>query len=160
MSKINAPQGQNRTGPVVLALLFLLTSVIMLISSFADPSHTGRIRHDIGPNIYPRILLVLMALLSVVVIIQEFKLPSKPVSYKGWLRVFSMVVITTLYIAAIPAIGFVLATIPYLILVPLLAGYRRYGVIISVSLIYTVGVWLLFERVLFIILPQSPWFSF
>jgi len=160
MSQSGKAVCSSRTGPILMALAFLVTAIVLMVASFGEASHTGSVRHDIGSTTYPRILLLMMMGLAGIVIMQTWRLPATPTSLSGWLRVVGLVVITVAYISAIPLIGFVLATIPFLILVPWMTGYRRFGVTAMVAIIYTVGVWWLFEHVLYIILPTSPWFSF
>lgn len=150
----------RRTGPVAVAIVFFGMATLLLASSFSSGYQRSFLRFDPGPTLYPRILLVLMIVLSLIVIVRSLKLPADRVLPKGSARVLWLMATTVMYVATIRYFGFLIASVVFLILVPWTAGYRRTGIIVSVAGVYAVAIWLVFEKVLYIILPSSPWFTF
>lgn len=66
--------------------------------------------------------------------------------------------LTALYVWIIPALGFFLATVPYIALFIALGGYQRWGVNAAVSLLGTLAMMFFFMKLVYVSLPlgQEP----
>ena len=133
------------------------------------PAAPGRI----GPDFWPKSLLVLLGLVCIYEIIKnlligetftaaglleklmqdsgategEEKLPSYPLLLAGG------IVLTVIYVATIDKLGFFLATIAYLALFMAIGRYRRWGIIASASVLGALGLMFIFMKVVYVSLP-------
>jgi hypothetical protein len=73
--------------------------------------------------------------------------------------VISVLAATGLYVVAIGSLGFLIATIGYTLTLPVLLGYRKLPIVLAIAAIYPAAVWYLFDRIVQILLPASPWFE-
>ncbi|MCM2306176.1 MAG: tripartite tricarboxylate transporter TctB family protein [Sulfuritalea sp.] len=133
------------------------------------PAAPGRI----GPDFWPKSILVLLGLVCVYEIIKnlligetftaaglleklmkdsganeaEEKLRSYPLLLAGG------IVLTIIYVATIDKLGFFLATIGYLALFMVIGRYRRWGVIAIASVLGALGLMFIFMKVVYVSLP-------
>lgn len=149
----------RRFGPVAMGLLFLAIALVLWGETFRDSYHLSRASHATGPAFYPRIVLAGMILLSVLVIADAIRKERGSVKLEGVKPVLGLVAITVAYGIAIFSIGFLVASFLYIVAVSVALGYRRLPVIVPVAAAYAVAVWFVFQEVLLIILPASPWFE-
>jgi putative tricarboxylic transport membrane protein len=125
----------------------------------------------IGPGYYPRIVLGITAVLALAVVIGDLwtkKAPPPPAGTSGeklnYAMVGAMFAVFGLYCAALPYLGFRIATLIYVaatnaMLDPPISrkGYIR---VLAVALITTVVVYFAFERYLAVLLPRGRWIDF
>lgn len=144
-----------------LAAAIAAISIFLIWDTFSAGYHTSLIVAGRGPVFYPRIILVSMLLLALIVLWQSHAQPSGPsvVDLGAMVRLMAAIVLTGLYVFAITQAGFVLSTLIYTALLPLLMNYRRPIVILLLAIIYTLAIWYIFEKVFLIVLPSSPWFQ-
>lgn len=71
----------------------------------------------------------------------------------------ALIAVTAAYGIAIGWIGFLIASFAFIVASSFALGYRRISVVAPVAAVYAVAVWYLFQEILLIILPSSPWFS-
>lgn len=143
-------------GERVVAMVIVLTSALFLSMTFGDVSTFAGQSAGRGPYFFPRIVLIglLLAECSLLwsVFVRGEDEERRPVGRKFvWL-----VLATAGYCALIPWAGFLISSIFYGFVVPLFLGRRDVFLLAVVSLIYSVALWMLFERVFLIILPTSP----
>jgi putative tricarboxylic transport membrane protein len=97
----------NRTMEMVTALLFLVVAVIVIIGS--RQIGAGWREDGPGPGFFPFYMALLMALASVMNLINAIKLPASDddsfVSKSQFGRVLAVLIPSTLYVAAIGGIG-------------------------------------------------------
>jgi putative tricarboxylic transport membrane protein len=150
----------KRFGPLCVAFTLLAAAALLFADTFRDDYHLSRAGHAMGPAFFPRIVLACIGVMSVFVVIETLRQPAARVALAGLGRVIGLFSIAVAYGGAITLIGFTLASIIFVVAVAAALGYRRWVVVIPVAVIYAFSVWLLFEKVLLIILPSSPWFRF
>ena len=120
----------------------------------------------IGPGFYPRIVLGLTALLSLWLLFSDWRF-RKPAAKKESLN-YGLVALTFavfgLYVAALPYLGFRIATVLYVagsnaLLAPPRAarGWLRVGLLAVLTSLLT---HLVFERYLLVLLPRGRWTDF
>jgi len=139
--------------------LILLATACLFFHTFDEAYQTSALTAGRGPIFFPRIILGALALLSLIVIAEGRGEPSDPISLNAFLIVLTAIIVTGGYIFSINWAGFVLPTMLFTFLLPLVLGYRNWFVGLMIALIYTIVVWYIFEKVFLIILPSSPWFE-
>ncbi len=120
----------------------------------------------IGPGFYPRIVLGLTALLSLGLLVSDFfaKKPPRHEARANYFAVALHFAVFGLYVAALPALGFRIATFAYVAAANALMdrprgakGWARVALIASATALAT---WLVFERELLVLLPRGRWTDF
>lgn len=137
----------------------LLVTAFLFYHTFDPAYDVSILTAGRGPVFFPRILLGLMFVLSVVVMVEGRLEAPRPVSGHQFLLVGATLAVTGLYIWGITAAGFLISTVAYVFVLPWLLGYRKALAIVLLAALYPVSVWYLFEKVFKIILPSSPWFD-
>ncbi len=150
----------RRFGPVAVALAFMALAALLMGETFRDEYHQSRAGYAMGPAFYPRIVLALIMAMAVLVVVDAFRGEGGRVRLDGLGRVLGLVGITIAYGIGIGILGFAISSIVFVIATALVLGYRRLEIVVPVAVAYAFGVWALFQKVLLIILPSSPWFSF
>ena len=120
----------------------------------------------IGPGFYPRIVLGISALLAAGVVIADWRRrggrrEADPANYR---LVAAMFALFTLYVGALPYLGFRVATFVYVAGTNALldpphgaTGWLRAA---AVALVTTVVVYFVFERYLSVLMPRGRWTGF
>ena len=159
-------------GELIVGIALLLLSIIIFINAGDLPSMN---ESQLGPGSFPQVIAVLLGLLSLILIIQEaIKLykgrdPEKSTSVKAQLKemitehklVFITLALLLGYIIAIQIIGFIIATIAFMIVTALVVGPKTKKDIItisSISVVLTVGLYLFFQNVLQVRFPTGIFF--
>jgi hypothetical protein len=113
----------------------------------------------IGPEFYPRILLVITALLAAALLLTDLfrrERPARaPANYRLVVLTFA---IFTAYVAALPALGYRFGTFLFVgvlqaVLEP--PQGRRWALVVVVALVTTLATYYLFERYLSVLLPRG-----
>ena len=143
----------------VIGGLILLTTVFLIWHTFDDVYQTSILTAGRGPVFFPRIVLGAMAVFSLIVIIEGLGETSDPMRLNAFAAVGLAVALTGAYIFSIDWAGFVIPTLLFTTLLPFILGYRKWKTVLTISVIYTLSVWYVFEKVFLIILPSSPWFE-
>ena len=145
----------------MVAALFLFAGVVMLWRSYSgDAALHSRVTYAMGPAFFPRIVLYLMVPMALAVAVGSYRRGGVPVSMQRAGTMLAVMVATAVYVWLIGAIGFLLSSIAYSIVCPVILGYRRWGWLLALAFLYCAGVWYVFDRVIQIILPGSPWFTY
>lgn len=133
------------------------------------PAAPGRI----GPDFWPKSILVLLGLVCVYEIIKNLlvgetftaaglleKLMKDSGANEGeeTLRSYPLllgggIVLTVIYVASIDKLGFFLATIAYLALFMTIGRYRRWGVVAAASVFGALALMFIFMKVVYVSLP-------
>lgn len=143
----------------VIGGLILLTTVFLIWHTFDDVYQTSILTAGRGPVFFPRIVLGAMAVFSLIVIVEGLGETSDPMRLNAFAAVGLAVALTGAYIFSINWAGFVIPTLLFTTLLPFILGYRKWKTVLTISVIYTLSVWYVFEKVFLIILPSSPWFE-
>ena len=136
--------------------------------------HTGEIPHPpfipLGPEFYPRGLLGVLGVLSVALVATDllnrrsgrtFR-GGKPGSFRPRLEPYRQVLLTYFvfgsYVALVPLLGFRTATLLFVAALAWMLGPRSVGhgvVSVSVAVVFTAAVYLVFEVYLKLLLPRG-----
>jgi hypothetical protein len=147
------------------------TGLVVLAASLVLFGFTIGLRDNplvpIGPGFYPRIILGITAALAVALIVSDIlsaKAAARPRASVNRRLVFAVFVIFGVYAAALPFIGFRIATL--LFMAALQATLERprsakgWIIVAATALITTVVTYVLFERYLQVLLPRGRWTDF
>lgn len=120
------------------------------------------------PNVLPKWLSVLGAIVGVAVLIQSRGAPAREtdlddidIRHLGQYKLGQAILLLTLMIAyalSLRPVGFLTATTLFLMLGAFLLGERRYAVLIPVSALSAFLIWYLVQGMLGIFLRPWPWF--
>lgn len=149
----------RRFGPAAMAVVFLGAALLLWGESFREDYYLARASHAMGPAFFPRIVLSGMVLLSLAVIIGAIRNESGAVRLEGAAPVLGLIAITIAYGIAMFWIGFLISSFLFIVAASLILGYRNLPVVIPVAAAYAFAVWFMFQKILLIILPASPWFD-
>ena len=120
----------------------------------------------IGPGFYPRIVLGLTAALAAALVGFDFykKTQSPESSGANTGMVLAVFMIFGLYAAALPFLGFRIATLVFVAALQATLeppkGLKGWSVVLATALITTVAAYVLFERYLQVLLPRGRWTDF
>jgi len=124
----------------------------------------------VGPGFYPRIVLGLTALLSAGLVLSDFlargrrSAPPAKADKPNYALVALSFGAFALYCAALPALGFRIATVAYVVAAnALLApprGLKGWTGAVVLGLATAFATWLIFERELSVLLPRGRWTGF
>ncbi|UTW11396.1 tripartite tricarboxylate transporter TctB family protein [Marinobacterium rhizophilum] len=108
---------------------------------------------ELAASTYPRILLVCVMLFSAALILKPNRAAHKQAHFP--LIGVSVVAIIAIYIALLDVVGYFLLTPALLTVLPLLAGFRRYGLVLLSVVLVTAALYGIFKLVLNIPLPTG-----
>jgi len=143
---------------VGLLILFISASVFVMTQQFVEKVYTGY-----GPDRFPRFMAVIWSILGILLIINALR--NKYIEEDMKITVFGLVrvaVILSLTIAALIAmnhIGFIPATMIYIFLVMSYLKEKSWTGRIIRSVAVTMGVYLIFQYVMVIPLPEFTLFE-
>lgn len=146
-------------GEIIFHIVFMLIFGVFLNSTFAI--NTKRMVDSIGPAGFPRFIIILGLILLAISLYQAIKkYMQKKDKTMGKIEELNVTFIGILasvivFVIAISYIGFILSAVVFLMVILLLLGERRKGIIIMYSLIGAVVFTLMFGRVLTVPLPRG-----
>jgi hypothetical protein len=123
----------------------------------------------IGPGFYPRIVLAITALLSLGLVISDVlirrRTPGERTAQKlNYPLVALSFGVFALYVAALPGLGFRIATFAYVAAASALLapprGAKGWAGAVVLGLATAFATWLVFERYLSVLLPRGRWTGF
>lgn len=154
------------TGSALVAAAALAAALFLLWHTFDPIYETSFATAGRGPVFFPRILLAIIALLSAGVVTQSLlrgnlaEDGSTAFEWRQMLSVALAAAVTGLYLYLIYVIGYLLASIAFSFVLPLVFGYRRWFAIAVFAAVYATATWYVFEVIFRIVLPKSPWFIY
>ncbi len=155
-------------GELIIGILFLLLSIII----FWQTGKLSVSRYDpLGAAGFPRLIVIIMAILSVILIIKKLKtinLQSVKFNFKDIIKKNRLVVFTLfnflVYILLMRYIGFRISTFLFLFGTQILIGPKvktgiTYFTIFLVAIFISLGSFYFFENYLGVIFPSGLFFS-
>lgn len=137
-------------------LILALAGILLLWHSF-DPSYESSAGSASAMMFFPRVVLALWILLALAGAVEAFR---KGMEAEKWAlgRLAAFMAIVVAYVALIPQLGFLIASVPCAFLSLAVFGFRNPVLLPLASVVLPVSVWALFTYVIQIGLPASPWF--
>ena len=120
----------------------------------------------IGPGFYPRIVLGVTALLAVLLVVADWYAAKKagprvPADYAAVVLQFA---VFGIYVAALPWLGFRIATFAYVAVTNALMdpprGARQWARVAAIALASALATYFVFEHYLSVLLPRGRWTDF
>ncbi|MDG2374712.1 MAG: tripartite tricarboxylate transporter TctB family protein [Woeseiaceae bacterium] len=140
---------QNRDRVFALVLIVLASIFYALIGDMEEPYSPGAL----AASTYPRLILACIIGLSCMLIIQPVSSEQQTtiIPWKG----LAVILLAAGYIFLIERVGFFVLTPVFLLLVPLVVGYRHYVATAASAILVTAGLYAVFVLVLNIPLPAG-----
>ncbi|MDL2210110.1 tripartite tricarboxylate transporter TctB family protein [Desulfovibrio sp. OttesenSCG-928-O18] len=150
----------NRAIPLIFSGTMIFISGFLLLHSYIFPPDVSQSTDTkYGLMFYPRIILFAWLGCAVALFLQYLTRKRNFVLKEiSWRLLGISIGLTLLVCILLDYLGFLPACIAFCFAYPFLLGYRNVKVLIPVSILYAVGLWFVFNKVLLIILPASPWF--
>jgi putative tricarboxylic transport membrane protein len=137
----------------------LLGSALLWYETFDEAYQLSMSTSGRGPVFFPRMLLTGISLLALCVFLQGLREQADAIDRRAVKTTLAVMALTAAYIVAIEQAGFLLASIAYTALLPLLLGYRRVWISLPLALVFSLVAWYVFQELFLIVLPSSPWFD-
>lgn len=143
---------------IISGLIGIAIGAYVLLSAMNFPKD---LIMKIGPGFYPSFLAGGIIICSLVLIIKAFIGQSigeyDPITLKnsGIRRVSISIAVIIIYCALLDLLGFIIATIPFIIIFMRMFGKHRIWEYAAVSIGITAGTYLVFEKVLLLTLPAG-----
>ena len=148
----------NKAADFWIAVGIMVVSIFLYNNADKMPNSA----RGIGPGDYPKIICVVLIILSVLQIIRIlFECKGFPlIDFKGinvvyLVRAFGMILLSWLYYTFLKRIGFLVLTPIYLFISFFLFGYKKWirGIVYSVA--FSAAVYFLFVKVFLVLLPKG-----
>ena len=148
---------------IFLSIIFIVISINIYILTYQFPQQTVAL----SPKVFPRFVSTCLFILSITLLIQGIAGVKKnseqkkvqPMFYKVFiLRLLLMILLAFFYTRILPLISYVLATPPFVAGAMLLFNEKRWIWIMSVSIITTVLLYVLFRIIFRVPLPRFDFF--
>ena len=149
----------GKRADTITGILLIIVAIYVYLEASAMPV----LRRGLGPGGYPIFIAwglgALGAILSVRSIMSREEKPLFSIKMESIGRVVAFMALTFFYIEAITLLGFVLASIIYLIIGITFFGYRRICVTLTVSIGLTLVIYLIFRYVFLVLIPTGTLFG-
>ncbi|KUK93170.1 MAG: Uncharacterized protein XE05_1132 [Thermotogales bacterium 46_20] len=144
----------RRVNPQKIEGVFLSVIAVFVIVVSAGMNPYGS--WSLAPGLFPLIMGIILLALAISLIFQGVL--SKTFKSGGfdnvdWLRISFVMILTFVYVWLVPIIGFIAVSIPYLALMLLLLGEKRWWLIGIISVGTTLGLYYAFGVLLSVYLP-------
>lgn len=144
---------------LTISAVFFATSIVFLVLTFSDDFDVPTFGGDVGPAFAPRGYLTIAIILSAIVFFNGLREEASDVVGQHLGRMVLVSTIGCLTGMAMLYIGFVFAAIPGFFCFCYAFGYRRIGVLITISIVAPLLIWWAFTFGFELWLPRSPWFG-
>ena len=148
-----------KTADIISAIIGLLLSAYVWIASASFPQDVVM---KIGPDFFPRIIAVAMAIASLFLLVQTLtnKTPEEAVQTlnlkdAGILRALAFLILAVVYVSVMDFLGFIIATIICLLVAMYILKLRNLKNMVLVSLGTAMGVYFAFASILGVPLPRG-----
>ena len=148
---------------ILVALLLSLIAVVVLVIAKSFPSTS--ISTDIGAGAFPSVYGWLLIILSLILIAGQFSgstlrllmvLPNRPtLGVRRWTGPFYTVATCVAYLFAMELIGYLVATVLFMMLIMKISGIQRWWVNGLLAILLSITLYILFSLALNVPLPES-----
>lgn len=150
----------GKRADTVTGILLVIVAVYVYLEGAAMPT----LRRGLGPGGYPIFIAWGLGILGVLLTLRSLMKwdedkPLFTISWNAMGRVAFFMLLSFVYIQAIPPAGFVIASISYLLVGIYFFGYRRTGISIVVSIALVLGIYLTFRYVFLVLIPTGYLFG-
>ena len=139
--------------------VLLIASGLLLVEVFGPQYAVSAVDEGVNPGFIPKVLLSIWVILSLILVIRPPAGNARISEYVDWKKFAIFTAATIAYFVAVWFAGFVLATGFFLCLCPIFLGFRPYWGGIVFGVIATAALWVIFEKVLQLVLPAGLFFE-
>lgn len=151
---------------IIFSVILIVGSIYLYVYIGDASGSTAGLENltDLGAAFWPRVILVLLLILSVVNLIQGVKKMkaagtgiTEGISLSGFFKskLFVGMVLVCVAAFALPQVGFIPTCFLFLIAYGLLLGDKKYVRLVVVALLVTIAIYLVFQGALDIFLPRG-----
>ena len=140
---------------------FVLLFLGMIITFLASQIHNPNLVNDVGPRLFPYISGIGLIICGIGLIISKSKEANENyLTTEGWKRLSIMAAVIIFYAIGLATVGFIIATpiATFMAIVVMNGTNKNYKKALIVSLSLTISVYLIFEKLLRVMLPASKIF--
>jgi hypothetical protein len=147
-------------------LVLLAISLVLLVQSFSLP-YLPLV--PVGPGFYPRIVLSVLAVVSIWLVVQDWlkqraargTAPRTAPPGRNYGMVGALFALIAAYVGLLPLVGYRIATFLFVASVQATLGRPRdargWTVLVAIALATVLATYLVFERYLLVLLPRGSW---
>ncbi len=115
---------------------------------------------NFSPLFYPKMILWGWVGLSFLMLVQALFLLKNPKEVSiNWFPLVAAIGLIALFCGLMHVVGFVPVCLFFMLAYSFCLGYRRPVVVVVASVVFTMGVWYVFNNILSIPLPEMPFFE-
>ncbi|MBR1920139.1 MAG: tripartite tricarboxylate transporter TctB family protein [Spirochaetales bacterium] len=142
---------------LVISVIMIAISLLIIVTAMSYPKSNAGVP---GPGFFPTVLSVIVICLSFALIITQRKAEDVPVVLfsREQLPVYLSMGLVFVYLIMLNIVGFMISTPLFLIAVMKLFKVRKLWVILAVAFCTTVATYIVFTKVLSVILPSGMFF--
>ena len=156
MSKPSAHPIRSRKA-IIEGCLFLVLALALGWHAVHSHYNGIKIGWELSPYLFPLLISIFLTLLSFALIAEGFKPAGEARAAAGrWRTVLVTALAALAYFLLMPVLGFVLSTTLFLLGMFLYLGERRALILILVPLLFSSVVYILFGKMLYVMLPSAP----
>lgn len=145
---------------IIFALSMLGLGALLWWETTGAQYEAGAVQdYGFDPAFFPRILLVLWIVLSLVILVRSWLVWSERIESQKWLRLAGCMLLCVVYVALMHAVGFLFASIAFAFAAMSFLGLQRPVWIALVGVLFPLLTWYCFVHLLQLPLPHSPWFT-
>ena len=138
-------------------VVLFFVSVYGIVMAFL--SHRNfNVEWKLSPYLFPLLISMFLLVLSITLMLQRDEGVKKEKGKGSWKTLLLFAVACVGYILVFSFLGFIISTILLLLAVMMILGEKRWWFILSVSVISSVVVYLLFAKYLSVMLPKGKVF--
>ena len=145
----------TKMGAVIFSGMMLCIGCLLLLYTFTVPHTAASLISNYGNMFYPRIILTVWCICATMLLIQSMLFGVTLIKV-NWRLVSISVCLVVMCGILLGTIGFLPACVIFCVAYPFFLGYKNLRILLPVSCIYAVALWFIFNKVLFIILPATP----
>ncbi|MDY6916279.1 MAG: tripartite tricarboxylate transporter substrate-binding protein, partial [Candidatus Cloacimonadota bacterium] len=146
---INRTSLRKMAGEILIPILFILISLLFLLLSFTFPS-----LEEVSSAVVPRLWIFILIPLNIIVLIKSLRKKEEiKYSSSNVKMVYNFICLLILYLLAMHYIGYFISTFLFVTTAILLLGYRKYIVLLMISVGWLLFSYFVFYRLLYVPLP-------
>jgi putative tricarboxylic transport membrane protein len=145
-----SPTRRLFVGNILIPCVFIAIAILFYLITRTFP------KEEAGPSAIPLLWVIVLAVLSIFLIVQALLGKMEPDPKSGRLDMLAMFCGATIaYLLVMQLIGYYISTFLFLVAVMYFLSYRKYPVMLAVAGGWLVFAYLIFQRMLYIPLPQG-----
>jgi hypothetical protein len=145
-----SPTKRQFLGNILIPCVFIAIGIVLYLITLTFPEE------EAGPSAIPHLWIIVLLILSIVLIVQALMGKMDPDPKSGRLDMVALFIGTTIaYLICMQFVGYYISTFIFLAAVMYFLSYRKYVTIVAVSCGWLLFAYLVFQRMLYIPLPQG-----